>query len=295
MAVGELVFAGIVQGAILGATLILLSIGLTLIFSLMGVINFAHGAFYMMGAYFVAYFSEWIGFLPSLVVAGLIVGIVGVISEYLIVRPIYDEDHVMQVLVTFGLTLVLTEVMKLLAIRVTGDSSMVMNVPGYLQGSFQIGPATVTVYDAFVVVFSLAVVGLIGLGLGRTNVGSIVRGGTRDSEIIEVMGINIQWYWTGMFGFGCMLAGLAGGISAPTNPILPTMGNEILLLVFVVVIVGGIGSFRGSIVAGMLVGLLMGVTGVFWSGGTFIVVFVALIAVLLVRPEGLMGKEEMME
>lgn len=291
----DLIFAAVVNGLVQGMILVLLSIGLSLVFGLMRVVNFAHGVFYMMGAYFVAATVNVLGFFPSLLLAVIFVGIFGGIVEYIIIRPLYDEDHILQIFVTFAITLSVTEAVRYITETTTGTSSMSMNIPSYLVGFYSIGPTSASYYETFIIAFGAVVTILLWLALVRTDVGSIVRGATRDPEIIRAMGINIQQYWTGLFAFGCGLAALAGGISAPIRPILPDMGITILILVFVVVLVGGLGSYVGTVIAGLLIGQVMAITGVIWSPGSEIVAFGLLIVVLLLRPEGLMGEPEVLE
>lgn len=285
----------VIDGLTTGMILVILAAGLNLIFGLMRVVNFAHGVFYMIGAYVVAFLAEPVGYFPALVIGAILVGIVGLFVEYYLIRPLYDEDEILQLVVTFGVALVVTVFVKQSVNWYTGSSSLTVEAPVYLRGTMSFGFVNILTYHAFLILFGTALSIAIWLVLRRTNIGHIIRGGTRDPKILETFGINVKLYWTGVFIVGSALAGLAGGLAAGIRPVVPTMGEEILILVFVVVLVGGLGSYLGTVVAGLLIGQVMAFTSLFWTEGTGILVFSLLIVVLLLRPEGLMGEPEVFQ
>lgn len=287
-----LAFAAITNGLIYGILLSLISIGLSLIFGLMRVINFAHGAFYMIGAYVAASTTGIIGYLPAIVLAAVVVMVVGIFVEYVLLRPLYGKDHMLQILLTFALTLIISEAISQLANWRTGSSSMSMGVPEYLLGSISLTFITIPVFDLF---RSILGIGLILLGwvvLTSTNYGIIIRGSTRDREMIEATGINVERYWTGMFASGAALAGIAGALVAPTRPITPAMDVEIILIAFIIIIFGGMGSYVGTIIASLIIGLIITISSTYYPELSYVLIFVVLIVTLLVRPWGLMGEPE---
>lgn len=277
----------IVLGLVSGALLVLLALGLNLILGLLEFINFAHGALYMVGAYLTAYLIVFTGTIWwALLAVPLTMGLIGVVLERTLIRPIYHRHQVDGLLLTFGLTYVIVEGVRMLAgsggQRVTSPASLNFLVP------LGIG-RPIPAYLLFVVVAVAAIVGGLWLFLQRTNVGLIVRAGIRDHVMIRALGIRFDRYRTLIFALGVAVAGVAGVLTGPITGVYPEMGADILVLTFVVVVVGGMGSFWGAVVAGLLVGVLVSLTTLYASIYAGIVPFVLMILVMTFRPRGLLG------
>jgi branched-chain amino acid transport system permease protein len=274
-------------GLVSGALLVLLALGLNLIFGLLEFINFSHGALYMVGAYLTSYLaaatgSIWLALLVvPIVMAGLGAGL-----ERTIIRPMYGRDQVDALLLTFGLTYILIEGVRMLA----GSGGRRVAAPELLQFQVDLGfGRPLPAYLLFVVVVVGLVVGGLWLFLQRTNVGLIVRAGIRDHVMIRALGVRFDLYRTLVFAIGVAVAGIAGVLTGPITGVYPEMGADILILAFVVVVVGGMGSFWGAVVAGLLIGVLVSVTTLYASIYAGIVPFVLMILVMTFRPRGLLG------
>lgn len=283
----DLLISQLALGLVSGALLVLLALGLNLIFGLLEFINFSHGALYMVGAYVTSYVAVATGSIwPALVVVPVVMTLLGVVLERTLIRPMYGRDQLDALLLTFGLTYVIIEGVRLIA----GSGGRQVPAPGLLDFQIDLGPAgRVPVYLLFVVVAVGLVVGGLWLFLQRTNVGLIVRAGIRDQGMIRALGVPFDRYRTVVFAVGVAVAGVAGVLTGPITGVYPEMGADILILAFVVVVVGGMGSFWGAVVAGLLIGLLVAVTTLYASIYASIVPFVLMILVMTFRPRGLLG------
>jgi len=277
-------------GLVNGSFYAMLSLGLAVIFGLLNIINFTHGAMYMMGAY-VAWMSlSWfdIGYWWSLVLAPLIVGVFGMIIERLLLQWIYKLDHLYGLLLTFGLSLIIEGVYR----DQFGVSGQPFSVPDALRGATDLGFMMLPVYRGWVVVASLVICLGTWYVIERTRLGALLRAATENPKLVQAFGINVPLMVTLTYGFGVALAGVAGVLAAPVIQINPLMGSNIIIIVFAVVVIGGMGSILGSVVTGLALGIIEGLTRVFYAEASSTVVFVIMVIVLLIRPAGLFGKEK---
>jgi branched-chain amino acid transport system permease protein len=277
-------------GLVNGSFYAMLSLGLAVIFGLLNVINFSHGALYMMGA-FLAYIgvTEYgLNYWMMLVLAPLVVGAFGIAVEKTMLRWLYKLDHLYGLLLTFGITLLLEGVFR----SFFGVSGQTLNVPEQLQGATNLGFMILPNYRAWVVVSSLVVCLGTWFVIEKTRLGAYLRAGTENPKLVEAFGINVPRMVTLTYGFGVALAGLAGVLAAPVINVTPLMGSNLIIVVFAVVVIGGMGSILGSIITGLLLGVIEGLTRVFYPEGSEVVVFVVMVIVLLLRPAGLFGKEK---
>jgi Branched-chain amino acid ABC-type transport system, permease components len=274
------------NGLALGALLALISSGLTIIYGTLGVLNLAHGAMFMIGGYagFVAY-QYTNSFIVAVVSGSLFVMILGVAMERLIIRHFYHRPHEDQLLVTFGLGIVFVEIVRL----IFSSQSLVVPAPPLFQGITNLG-------FMFYPTYRLAVVGIVAIALGalflilyRTRLGMIVRAGIEDSVMVDSLGINVYRIFMVVFGIGAMAAGFAGIINAPVVSLTPGVGDDILVETFVVVVIGGVGSFPGAILGGLIAGEIISITSMFNPGYAYVMLFAAMTIVLVVRPHGLLG------
>lgn len=279
-----------VQGLAAGSFYALAALGLAVIFGALNVVNFAHGAFYMLGAVLTAVLLDTAGlnFWVSLAVVPVVLFVFGVIIERLLVQWLLGLDNLYTFLLTFGIALVLVDVVRLRY----GVSGLPYEQPPGLTGSIQIGAVTLPVYQVFVLVFSVIVCLLVWLLLTKTRVGMIVRAATEEPERARALGINVSRWITPVFGFGVALAGLAGVLAAPFRAITATMGSSFIIILFAVVVIGGLGSILGAVVAGFLVGLVEAYGQAYASSFSQIVIFILMAVVILVRPAGLFGRKE---
>ncbi len=279
--------AQIVLGLVSGALLVLLALGLNLILGLLEFINFAHGALYMVGAYLTAYVMVVTGTIWwALLVVPLAMALIGVGLERTLIRPIYQRHQVDGLLLTFGLSYVVVEGMRMIA----GSGGQRVTSPEALNFLVPLGIGRpIPAYLLFVVVAVAVIVAGLWLFLQRTNVGLIVRAGIRDRVMIRALGVRFDRYRTLIFALGVAVAGIAGVLTGPITGVYPEMGADILVLTFVVVVVGGMGSFWGAVVAGLLVGVLVSLTTLYASIYAGIVPFVLMILVMTFRPRGLLG------
>jgi branched-chain amino acid transport system permease protein len=271
-----------------GAFYALLSLGLSVIFGLLNIINFAHGALYMMGA-FVAYFLlQWagLGYWPALVIAPLIVGAVGVVLERTMLKRLYHLDHLYGLLLTFGVALVIQGTFR----HEFGSSGLPYGIPRELTGGYNLGFMFLPTYRAWVVVFSLVVCLATWYVIERTKLGAYLRAGTENPTLVQAFGIDVPRMITLTYGFGVALAALAGVLAAPIYQVNPLMGVDLIIVVFAVVVIGGMGSIMGAILTGFGLGVVEGLTKVFFSQASDTVIFVIMAIVLLIRPAGLFGR-----
>ena len=281
----------LVSGVALGAIYALLAVGLSLIFGMLTVVNFAHGAFFMVGAFLGVYFLGVTGsFWFSLLLAPLATGAIGLVTERFLVRPLYGRGIDYPLLLTFGLSYVLIEAMRVM-FGVEGVSS---STPEALRGAVNLGFGHFPLYRLFLIAATAVVVLALWLFIEKTRYGLIIRAGSRDTEIVRVLGIDIAKVWLIVFALGTAIAGLSGVLAAPTRAVNPEMGIPVLAESFVVTVVGGMGSLPGAVIAGLLVGIVFSMTALFAPEFAELSVFVLMAAVLLVRPQGLFGKAGLM-
>ena len=285
----QALFGQLLVGLINGSFYALLSLGLAIIFGLVNVVNFAHGALYMTGA-FVAWLmldKLGIGYWPALLLSPLAVGILGVVAERTMLRRLYQLDNLYGLLLTFGLTLIVEGLFH----HAYGNSGSAYPVPEALQGGANLGFMYLPRYRAWVVLVSLAVCFLSWFVIERTRLGAYLRAGTENPRLLQAFGVNVPLMMTLTFGFGVALAGFAGVMAAPIYQVSPSMGSSLIIVVFAVVVIGGMGSILGSIVTGLGLGLVEGLTKYYYPPAASTVVFAIMAIVLLVRPAGLFGRE----
>lgn len=277
-------------GLVNGSFYAILSLGLAVIFGLLNVINFAHGALFMMGA-----LATWmamnylgIGYWWMLVLAPLVVGVFGVVIERLLLRWIYKLDHLYGLLLTLGLTLLIEGVFR----SIYGVSGLGYDTPELLEGATNLGFMIMPNYRAWVVVASVVVCLATWFVIEKTKLGAYLRAGTENPRLVEAFGVNVPVMITLTYAFGAALAAFAGVLAAPVYQVTPLMGQNLIIVVFAVVVIGGMGSIMGSILTGLGLGVIEGFTKVFYPEASSTVVFVIMVIVLLIRPAGLFGKEK---
>lgn len=280
------VFNGLVSGSFYA----LLALGLAVIFGMLGVVNFAHGAFYMLGAFgtYVLLDTVGLGFWVALLVVPPVLFVLGLVLERTLVHRLRELDSLYGFLLTFGLTLILQDLVR----REYGVQSQPYQAPSALSGSVNLGLFDYPAYQVFVLVFSVVTCVLVWLLFTRTRVGVVVRAATERAELTRALGIDVGRWVTPVFAFGIALAGLAGVLAAPMRAITPLMGADLIIVVFAVVVIGGLGSIFGSVVAGFVVGMLQAVANLYVPALSQVLVFVLMAVVLLWRPAGLFGREE---
>jgi len=276
-------------GLVNGSFYALLSLGLAVIFGLLGIVNFAHGAFYMLGA-FAAYIGlQFFGvnYWCALILAPLAVGLLGIVIERLFLRRLYRLDPLYGLLLTFGIALIAEGIMR----GLFGASGKSYPVPTLLQGGLNLGFMMLPIYRAWAVLASLTVCAVTWVLIERTRLGATLRAATENAQLVQAFGINVPLLITSTYGAGVGLAALAGVLAAPVVQVSPLMGSSLVIVVFAVVVIGGIGSITGAIVSGLVLGLIEGLTKVIYPEASNIVVFVIMAVVLMWRPSGLFGKE----
>ena len=279
------------QGVAAGGFYALAALGLAVIFGVLGVVNFSHGACYMLGAVGSAVLLDVldVGFWGALLVIPVLMFLFGVAMERLLVRWLLQLDPLYNFLLTFGLTLVIVDLVK----RRYGVSGLPYELPAGLGGRVDVAGISLSTYQLFAALFSVAACVLVWLALTRTKVGMIVRAATEDAERTRALGVNVSLWVTPVFGFGIVLAGLAGVLAAPFRAITATMGSSFVIILFAVVVIGGLGSIMGAVAAGFLVGLVEAYGQAYAPAFAQVLIFVLMAAVVLVRPSGLFGREEM--
>ena len=277
-------------GLVNGSFYAMLSLGLAVIFGLLNVINFAHGALYMMGA-----FLAWMGlnyfginYWVMLIVAPILVGLFGIIIEKTMLQWLYRLDHLYGLLLTFGITLMLEGIFR----SFYGVSGQPFSVPSQLAGATDLGFMILPNYRAWVVFASIVVCLITWFVIEKTRLGAYLRAGTENPKMVEAFGINVPLMVTLTYGFGVALAGFAGVLAAPVLQVSPLMGSNLIIVVFAVVVIGGMGSILGSILTGLGLGVIEGLTKVFYPELSATVVFIIMAIVLLIRPAGLFGREK---
>ena len=284
--------AQVFTGLVLGMIYVLLAIGLSLIFGLMTVVNFAHNALYMLKAYFGVFLLGYTrNFWLALIVAPLMVGALGLLIERFLIRRLYGRSPDDPLLLTFGLSLILIEGVKVF----WGKIGLTLDPPRALAGAVDLGFMTFPAYRLFLVAVIVAVLIALYFFLGRTNIGLIIRAGSRDPLMVRALGIDLGRVWLVVFGLGTALAGLAGILAGPMRGAYAEMGVTMVIESFVVIVVGGMGSLLGAVVAGLLIGQVVGLTTLFVPKLAEIMVFMVMAVVLLVRPSGLFGEAGLLE
>ncbi|MGV8894447.1 MAG: branched-chain amino acid ABC transporter permease [Burkholderiaceae bacterium] len=277
-------------GLVNGSFYAMLSLGLAVIFGLLNVINFAHGALYMMGAFFawmgLTYFG--LNYWLMLLLSPLVVGAIGIVIERTMLRWLYKLDHVYGLLLTFGITLLAEGIFR----SIYGVSGQSYPVPEALAGGTDLGFMYMPNYRAWVVLASLIVCFATWFMIEKTKLGAYLRAGTENPKLVEAFGINVPLMVTLTYGFGVALAAFAGVLAAPIIQVSPLMGSHLIIIVFAVVVIGGMGSIVGSILTGLGLGVIEGMTRVFYPEASATVVFILMAIVLMIRPAGLFGKEK---
>ncbi|GAA0786380.1 branched-chain amino acid ABC transporter permease [Marinobacterium sediminicola] len=282
-------FGQLLVGLINGSFYALLSLGLAIIFGLLKIINFAQGAMYMLGAFAAWLALQYIGinYWAALVVVPLAVGFVGVMMERFLIRPIANEDHLYSLLLTFGLALMIQGVFT----HLYGSSGQSYAIPEELRGGTKLPFMYLPDYRAWIIVASVVVCGLTWWMIEKTKLGAYLRAGTENPQLMQAFGINVPLIVTLTFGFGVGLAGLAGVLAAPIYSVSPDMGSNLLIVVFAIVVIGGMGSIGGAILTGLGMGIIEGLTKYFYPEASNTVIFLVMVIVLLLKPAGLFGKE----
>ena len=284
----EAFFQAMLGGLVLGLIYVAIAVGLTIIFGTLRLVNFAHGAFYAIGAYVGLVIAQHIGVGWAFVAAPIAVALFAILLDRVVLRMFYDKEPTAQLLVTFGIALVVEETLRL----IFGATTQQYPVPAALATSFALGPIT---YPAYRLLFAAGVVvmlALVWLFIERTNYGLIVRAGIRDRVMVQLLGGNIRQASTIVFALGAAIAGLVGAAATPIYSIDPATGFAFLVPSFVVVVVGGLGSFWGAVLGGLLIGELQSLTNLAYAPASNVVIYVCMALVLLLRPQGLLGESE---
>ncbi len=294
----QALYSQLLVGLINGSFYAVLSLGLAVIFGMLNIINFSHGAQYMMGAFLawlgLTQLAGWTGipglevsYWAALILAPIIVGFFGIIIERTMLSRLYKLDHLYGLLLTFGLALIIEGLFR----YAYGVSGQQYGIPEALQGAINLGFMYLPKYRAWVIVASLTVCFATWYVIERTKLGSYLRAGTENPRLVQAFGVNVPLMITLTYGFGVALAAFAGVLAAPIFTVGPLMGSDLIIVVFAVVVIGGMGSILGSIVTGLALGLIEGLTKVFYAEASAVVIFVIMVIVLLVRPAGLFGRE----
>jgi branched-chain amino acid transport system permease protein len=283
-----LLFGQLLLGLINGAFYAMLSLGLAVIFGLLNIINFTHGAQFMMGAFVAWMLLNWLGlgYWWALLLAPLIVGATGVIIERTMISRLYKLDHLYGLLLTFGIGLMIEGVFR----NEFGSSGLPYRIPAELQGAWDLGFMFMPIYRGWVVVFALICCLATWLVIEKTRLGAYLRAATENAALVQAFGVNVPRMITLTYGAGVALAALAGVLAAPIYSVNPQMGTNLIIIVFAVVVIGGMGSILGSVLTGFGLGIIEGMTKVFWPEASSTVIFVIMAIVLLTRPAGLFGR-----
>lgn len=283
--VSSIVYA-MLLGLQMGFVFALVAIGLSVIFGMMEVVNFAHGSLFMLGAYIAYMISHQFGsFWLAVLIAPVVVGVIGAIIEVVTIRPLYDRPPIHSILLTFGLVIVIQEMVEF----VWGTQEKSLGIPAYLQGSVTVSFLTFPIYRIFLVITSVVTIVALWILFTRTDYGLLMQASTHDSEMVNALGTNVSRLRTAVFILGAALAGLAGVFLAGSQAITPDMDANIIIIAFAIVIIGGLGDLRGTLLGALLVGFITSFSGLLAPSLTNVFVFALMIVVLLVKPEGLFG------
>jgi branched-chain amino acid transport system permease protein len=280
------IFNGLVNGSFYAV----LSLGLAIVFGMLRVVNFAHGAFYMLGAFgaYVLLQQFQVNFWVSLVVAPIAIAAIGMLLERTLIRRLYNVDPLYNFLLTFGIALILQDAMRLRY----GVQGQPYGIPSELAGATNLGLTFFPTYRLFIIAFALVLCAAVWYILERTRIGMVVRASTEKPDLTRALGIDVDRWITPVFGFGVALAALGGVLAAPTRNVAPLMGADLIIVIFAVVVIGGLGSISGAVAAGFLVGVIVALGSVFVPPLANTLVFILMAVVLLVRPAGLFGNVE---
>lgn len=281
----ELILSQIANGLVLGFLYVLIALGLSVIFGMLGIVNFAHGAVFALGAYFSVSFLAWFGWW-GLVLVPAAVALLGIVIEITLIRRLYGKEPLFGLIVTFGLALLIEALIK----QFWGAGGYPFAPPEFLRGFIEIGPVLLTRYRLAVIVVTVAILLALWYLLVRTPFGRIVRAGSEDREMVGLLGINVPRVFTGVVALSCCLAGTAGMLAAPLWTVAPSMAASAIMPAFVIVTIGGLGSYLGAIVAGLMVGIVTALTIQFWPAAAGAAMYVLMALILLVRPRGLFGE-----
>lgn len=277
-------------GVVNGAFYAVLSLGLAIIFGIVKIVNFAHGAFFMTGAFIAFLLGRHfgIGYWPALFVAPLVVAGIGIVAERFLLRRIYGLDPIYGLLLTFGMVLVIEGGFRI----VFGSSGYPYAVPEQLRGATNLGFMVLPNYRLFVIFAALIVCFVTWFVIERTSIGAKLRAATERAELTQAFGVNVPLLLTLTYGAGVGLAAFAGVLAAPIQHVSPSMGSELVIIVFAIVVIGGLGSISGAVFTGLILGVVEGLTKVFYAEGSTMIIFLVMALVLLLRPHGLFGREE---
>jgi branched-chain amino acid transport system permease protein len=281
----DVILSQVATGLVLGGLYVLIAIGLSIIFGLLGIVNFAHGNFFALGAYFALILQQYFGW-PAVVLAPLLVGAVGMMVEKTLIRQLYDKEPLVSLIITFALALMIEALLRL----VFGGIGQPFSQPPFLSGIYLWGPVLITKYRLTVFLATVALLIALWTFMQFTPYGRILRAGSRDPEMVGLLGIRLPRVLTAVFGLGCSLAGVAGVLAAPLWTVTPSMSENAIMPAFVVVVIGGLGSFAGAVIAGLLVGVVTALTIQFQPDAATAMMYVFMAVVLLLRPRGLLGE-----
>jgi len=281
----EILMSQIVSGLVVGSLYVLIAIGLSIIFGLLGIVNFAHGSFFTLGAYFALSLYQFFGW-PAVILAPIFVGIIGMIVERALIQRLYDKEPLISLIVTFALALLIEASVRL----VYGGIGQPFSPPPILSGFLIWGPILITQYRMAMLATTVILLLLLWLFLEKTPFGRILRAGSRDPEMVGLLGINLPRVLTWVFGLGCAISGIAGVMAAPLWTVTPSMATNAIMPAFVVVAIGGLGSFAGAVIAGLMVGVVIALTIQFYPQASGAVMYVFMAVMLILRPRGLLGE-----
>src|SRR3974390_1042595 len=276
----------VVNGLVLGGYYLLIALGLSLIFSVGGVVNLAHGAFYALGAYLSVTIGQSLGFGPSVILSPIVVALLGILFERFLLRRFYSADPILSLLVTFGLAMIAEQLIRI----VWGAAPLPVNMPPAFKGAVLVGDFLFSRYRLFLLAAVVAVLGGIWLLLNRASFGRVVRAGIQRPDMVAALGIRLQPYMTAIVMLGVGMAAMGGAFFAPITIVHPAMGAEIITVAFVVVVIGGLGSFWGVVLTALLVGVVRGITIHFAPAAGEASMYVLMFLILLFRPRGLLGE-----
>ena len=282
----EFLLEQVVNGLVLGGYYLLVALGLSLIFSVGGVVNLAHGAFYALGAYVSVAVARWLGFGPAVVISPLVVALLGIAFERFLLRRFYSADPILSLLVTFGLAMVTEQFIRI----VWGPAPLSVNVPLAFKGSVLVGDFLFSRYRLLLLAVVVVVLVSIWLLLHKASFGRVIRAGIQNPDMVAALGIRLQPYMTAIVMLGVGMAALAGALFAPITIVHPAMGAEVITVAFVVVVIGGLGSFWGVVISALLVGVVRGITINFVPAAGEASMYVLMFLVLMFRPRGLLGE-----
>lgn len=282
----DMILSQAVNGLVLGFLYVLIAVGLSIIFGMLGIVNFAHGAFFALGAYVALVLIQYFGWWAA-IFAPFIVGAIGVLAEIVLVRHLYGKEPLLGLILTFALALLIESILR----NIFGGAPVPFSGPKFLSGFVEYGSILITKYRMFVLVVTILALVLFWAFLTYTPFGRIIRAGSRDGEMVGLLGINLPIVLSGVFGIGCMMAGLAGLLAAPLWTVQPSMAAGAIMPAFVIVTIGGLGSYLGAIIAGLLVGITSAMCIQFFPEWANASMYILMAAILLVRPRGLFGEK----